>query len=481
MKRMSGTDAFLLGIETPRCYMHTLKIAILDPSDDPAGWSFDRYRQQVSKRLHLIPAFRRKYIPSPLGLSHPLWIEDADFNLDYHLRRVACPAPGDQRALCHFMSDVYAYQLDRSRPLWMTWVVEGLENGRVALVTMVHHAYFDGVGASYAMRQYFSQEPGYEPEPPAIAWQGEKTPSWIKTLLLGARDLPGVIAGNLPKLISGIKNLRALEKRYEEEGKPRHPAPSMMPKTPINLSLSHGRSFFCDTIELERMQATRRTLGVTLNDLYLSCCAGAVRRLLRDLNYNPDSGPLIAGIPMSGARPEGMQGEGNFATVDYTWLHVEIEDPMKRLRASRRSAQEMKEHMEAARGADITALVQLSPPWLTRLIRWRINAQQGKFGLFGNILLSNVPGPREPLYLEHAKVENWFSTGQIFDGTGINMTLWSYCENANLCVLGDSEILPDAMVVFDYFCQELQALEGLAREHPPAEESSARLTADSSG
>jgi diacylglycerol O-acyltransferase len=476
MKRMSGTDAFLLGIETPRCYMHTLKIAIIDPTNDPDGWSFARYRQQVTNRLHLIPAFRLKYVPSPLGLGHPLWVEDADFNLDYHLRRVACPAPGDQRALCQFMSDVYAYQLDRSRPLWMSWVVEGLENGRVALVTMVHHAYFDGVGASYAMRQYFSQEPGYEPPAPAQVWQGEKPPSWFKALLLGVRDLPGVIAQNLPKLVSGIKNVRALEKRYEEEGKPKPPAPGMMPKTPINKALSHGRSFFCDTIPLERMQSTRRTLGVTLNDLYLSCCAGAVRKLLRDLDYNPDNGPLVAGIPISGARPEDMQGEGNFATVDYTWLHVEIEDPMARLRASRRSAQEMKEHMEAARGADITSLVQLSPPWLTKLIRWRINAQQGKFGLFGNILLSNVPGPRESLYLGNAVVENWFSTGQIFDGTGINMTLWSYCKNANLCVLADSEILPDAWVVFNYFCQELEALEALAQEQTLTQENAAMVS-----
>jgi WS/DGAT/MGAT family acyltransferase len=464
MKRMSGADAFLLGMETPRCYMHTLKIAILDPANEPGGWSFENYKQQVKSRLHLIPAFRWKYVPSPLGLSHPLWVEDADFNLNYHLRRVECPAPGDQRALCEFMADVYAYQLDRSRPLWMTWVVEGLENNKVALVTMVHHAYFDGVGASYAMQQYFSREPGYCPPPPTQVWQGEKVPSWFKSLLLGARDLPGIIAHNLPKVISGLKKMRALERRYEEEGLPKPPVASMMPKTPINRILSHGRSFVCDSIPLDSLQQTRRALGVTLNDLFLSCCAGAIRKLLRDLNYDPANGPLIAGIPISGNRPEGMQGEGNFATVDFTWLHVEIEDPMERLRASQRSAAQMKEHIAASRGADINTLVQLSPPWLTSLIRWRINSQQGKFGIFGNVLLSNVPGPREPLYLEHSVVENWFSTGQVFDGTALNMTLWSYCQNANLCVLADSEIIPDGWVIYEYFCQELESLATLASQ-----------------
>jgi WS/DGAT/MGAT family acyltransferase len=151
MIRMGGVDAFMLNMETPSAYMHTFKVAILDPSTDPEGWKFDKWRKDFADRLHLVPFFRLKYAAAPLGLNHPMWVDDPDFNLDYHVRRVACPAPGDHRALCDFMSEVYAYQLDRSRPLWMAWVVEGLQDGKVAVVMLVHHAYVDGLGAAAAL------------------------------------------------------------------------------------------------------------------------------------------------------------------------------------------------------------------------------------------------------------------------------------------------------------------------------------------
>ena len=124
MKRMGGVDACMLALESPRAYQHTFKVAILDPSTDPDGWDFEKLRRDFEARLHLVPYYRWKYAPSPLGLNHPTWLDDPDFNLDYHVRLVACPAPGDHRSLCRFMSSVYAYQLDRSRPLWMMWIVE---------------------------------------------------------------------------------------------------------------------------------------------------------------------------------------------------------------------------------------------------------------------------------------------------------------------------------------------------------------------
>ena len=129
MMRLGGADAFMLAMETPKAYMHTFKVSIIDPSTDPEGWSFQKFHDDFADRAHLIPHFRWKYADTPLGINHPIWIEDEDFNLDYHVRRVALPQPADHKALCEFMSAVYAYQLDRSRPLWKCWVVEGLEGG----------------------------------------------------------------------------------------------------------------------------------------------------------------------------------------------------------------------------------------------------------------------------------------------------------------------------------------------------------------
>ncbi|MGI9294093.1 MAG: WS/DGAT domain-containing protein, partial [Pseudomonadales bacterium] len=322
-------------------------------------------------------------------------------------------------------------------------------------------------------------EPGEVPEEPARPWQPEKYPSWPRRLLWGIRDLPGTIATHLPRAIQGFKKKRKVNEAYRQAGKPPPPSASVMPQTPINKALSHGRTFVCDTVPLDTIKHVRATYGVTINDVFLSCCAAAVRQLLLDKDYNPAQGPLVAGIPISGSRPDSMRGIGNFATADFTWLHADIEDPVERLRATSKSAAEMKEHIEAARGADINTLVQLAPPWLAKLIRWGIREQKGKFGIFGNVVLSNVPGPKKPLYFEHCKVDNWFSIGQVFDGTSLNMTLWSYTGNANLCILADRQVLPDGWVLFEYFRDELNRLQALAETETstPAKTETAKVEA----
>ncbi len=463
IRRMGGADAFFLALETPRAYMHTFKIAILDPSEHPEAWSFDIYRERVRRRLHRIPPFRWRYVHSPLGLAYPLWAEDPDFNLDYHLRHVACPAPGDQRALCEFMSAAYAYQLDRSRPLWITWVVEGLEDGKVALVTLVHHAYFDGAGASNAMMRFFNAEPNRDEDPEPPPWAPGKIPAWPMRLLTGACALPLILAKGIPHAITGVRKIRRLGKEREASGRPPHPNISNMPWTPLNRSVSHGRTLVCDSIPLERMQRARAILpGATINDVFISCSAGALRSLLKEMQYAVDSGPLVGGIPVSKKRPPGMDIQGNFATADYTWLHTEIADPVARMQATHRSCAETKEHIAASDGADINSLVSLAPEWLTRLISWWVRSREGRVGIFGNALLSNVPGPRQPLYLGPTRVSNWFSTGQVFDGTSLNLTMWSYCGKANLCIFADKSVLPDGWKLFDYFTGELDTLIELA-------------------
>lgn len=147
MRRLNGVDALMLYLDGGSAYNHTLKISVLDPSTDPDGWSWPKARQMFEERAHLLPVFRLRYLPTPLGLHHPIWVEDPEFDLDAHVRRVVCPAPGGMAEFCALVEQIYAHPLDRDRPLWQTWVVEGLDGGRVALVTLLHHAYSDGVGA----------------------------------------------------------------------------------------------------------------------------------------------------------------------------------------------------------------------------------------------------------------------------------------------------------------------------------------------
>lgn len=188
--------------------------------------------------------------------------------------------------------------------------------------------------------------------------------------------------------------------------------------------------------------------------------AGAVRRLLSDLNYNPDTHPLIGGTPFGGDRPEGMEGLGNFVTQDFCWLRSDIADPLTRLRASHEANAEMKQHLKEAKeaGADINAVMQILPPVAIKILRRSIHRAGGRVGFSGNLILSNVPGPKQALYFDHWRVANWFSTGQIFDGTALNITMWSYDGQANICILIDREVLTDGWALFDYFVEELNAL-----------------------
>ena len=369
----------MLGLETSKAYMHTFKVAMIDPSTDPEGWSFEKFYAESARRIHLVPMLRWKYLDSPLGLNHPYWVEDPDFELHYHVRRVACPPPADHKSLCEFMSAIYSYQLDRNRPLWMTWVVEGLADGKVALVMLVHHAYVDGVGASWLMQRFYQPQPGIKAGD-APAYNPPPLPSWPTRLGRALRDWPEATIGNMPKVAAGLRHKFVLDRKRKSAGLPPHPSAGQMRQTPINVTLSAGRTFVCDSIPLERFVTVSKALNVTINDVFSNCVAGAVRRLLIDLNYDPDAHPLIGGTPFAGERTAGKEGWGNFATVDFCWLRSDIADPVKRLQASHEANVEMKGHIKEVKeaGADISSVMQVVPPFGIPFIRKAIHRRGGR-------------------------------------------------------------------------------------------------------
>jgi WS/DGAT/MGAT family acyltransferase len=178
MERLTGLDAGFLYMETPTQHMHTLKIAILDPSTVPSGYRFERVKEVLAARLHLLPPFRRRLVDVPFNLHHPVWIEDPDFDLDYHVRRVAVPAPGGQEELDELISRIASHQLDRRHPLWEVWVVEGLEHDHIGFVAKIHHCMADGVKAAELLVNVFDTGPDAPPPaPPARPWQPEVIPS----------------------------------------------------------------------------------------------------------------------------------------------------------------------------------------------------------------------------------------------------------------------------------------------------------------
>ncbi|MDJ0869225.1 MAG: wax ester/triacylglycerol synthase family O-acyltransferase [Myxococcota bacterium] len=458
MRRLSGADALLLYLETPRAYVHTLKISILDPSTDPEGWSFERYRETFRARLHRSPPLRWRLAPTPLGLHHPLWIEDPEFHLDYHFRRVVCPPPGDRAAFCELVSQIYAWPMDRSRPLWLMWVVEGLEGGRVANVMFVHHAYVDGIAAGYLLQRLTTEEPGAEIPGPASPWQAEPWPPAWKRALFGLRDLPGMLLREVPKTVEALRRRARVGAGERHAGRATVPTPLDAPVTPMSVLLSHGRTFVCESFPLDDFKRVRASFGVTINDVFLACCAGALRRFLAERGFDPDTGPLVASVPLSQRKPEEMDALGNRTSLDYLWLRTDLADPVDRLRASHESADAMKAHFQASQGADLAALARIMPPFVGRLMDRYVRSRQGRLSVFANVVLSNVPGPRAPLYFDHSRVESWYSMGHIVDGSPLNMTVWSYAGSMNLGILADREVVPDGWVLVRYFRACLEEL-----------------------
>lgn len=463
MRRMDGFSAFLLNEEQPGVYQHTLKIAVLDVSEVPGGWNYDRFRDCFLRRLPIIPFARWKFVRVPFGLHHPVWVDDPDFDPDYHLRRVVCPPPGDNHALCTLISQIYAWPLDQSKPLWLCWVVEGLENDRVALVILLHHAYVDGTGAARLLERFFSEQPDPVLSEPA-EWQPEPSPRWWQLLGRALVDLPVTWWESFPKIMKGRRDVRRLAEQFAQEGKEMPPNPNRDTRdSPFNILLGHGRTFVFDTYQLDYIHKISRAHELTINDLFLAAAASACRRFMQDRGFDPDTGPLVGLIPI-GRRPPPDEDDciGNLTSVDFLSVPVHLADPLERLQAAHRASVIMKEHFLAARDVDLSKVMEVMPPFVLSLMDWKVRHEQGKKGNRGNLALSNVTGPAIPLQLGGICLDNWVSMGQIENGAAFNTTIWSYAGKVNLCILADKKMLPDGWLMARYYREAFTEYETLA-------------------
>ena len=477
MRRLNSSDALMLRLDRGNAYNHTLKIAVLDPSTDPQGWSRPRMQQIMRERIHLLPVFRQRYLSTPLGIHQPIWVDDPEFDLDAHVRYVACPAPGGMKEFCALVEQVYANPLDRSRPLWQLWVVEGLEGDRVALVTLFHHAYTDGIGAIGMMENVFSDVPEDTPRAPA-AWEPGPLPSPSRRLGWALRDLPALLR-QVPI------TARALRERVRIEREIARARPGLAPSSmdrsaagPFQCGLSRNRRFACETFSLPELREISAAFGVTINDVFLSCVAGSVRRLLTDAGSVPDR-PMVGSMPLSLKPLAERPSPGNYTSMDYVWLHTEIADPVERLRESGASAKATKEHFAATKDADLSKIIEIVPGPLVSALVWANEKTDGRYSPFKNIGVSNVPGPRRSLYLGQWKLDRWFSTGQVAHGAVLNFTVWSYGDQFNLGVLADAEAIPDVWPLVAGFRLSLDELLESAAVRPSPNPSPAPSTSGS--
>ncbi|MEY2566864.1 MAG: diacylglycerol O-acyltransferase / wax synthase [Actinomycetota bacterium] len=446
MQRLTGFDAGFLYMETPTLHMHTLKISVLDPSGVPGGYTFERFKEVLGERLHLLPPFRRRMVDVPLGLHHPVWIEDPDFDLDYHVRRVQAPAPGRLEDLSAVCSDIASRQLDRRHPLWEISVVEGLEDGHIGFVAKIHHSAADGIAAAEMLANVLDADPDAGPPPrPATPWRPDRVPSQWE-LLLGALAaiLRNIVA--LPRLlqrtVQGFTRVRAHRKQADVQP----PLPLTAPKLSFNGSLTPHRMFVMTAMPLDDFKEVKKAVdGVTLNDVFLAVCAGALRRYLERTGQLPEKA-LVAGVPVSVRTGEPTDDYiANSVSNMFTALHVEMEDPMERLRATAAVTKEAKA-VHKALGADMLMdWSELTPPrpfagWMKLYSKLRL-ADRHRPPI--NLVVSNVPGPREPLYIAGARILDIFSMGPILESIGLNITVWSYLDEMNVGMVSCPELMPD--------------------------------------
>jgi diacylglycerol O-acyltransferase len=442
VERLSGLDASYLYTESPALHMHTLKIGILDVREVPGGYSFERVKEVLAAHLHLLPPFRRRVIPVPFGLNHPVWIEDERFDIDHHVRLTRVGPPGGQRELDEVISQIASTPLDRDRPLWEVWVVEDLDDGHVAFVAKLHHTAADGVAASAMLANIMRLEPGdLEPEPPVVPWRPEPVPGRRELVLAAVRDLV-VSLLRLPALIyrtaRNVRRMVLVRREADDDDLP--PGAFAGPRTSFNQGLTARRAFGSITLPLEDFRRVKSAFGCTINDVVLTVVAGSVREYLEDRG-EPHDEPLVAAVPVSSEAPGTVRLLGNKVSNMFTSLRIDIDDPVERLHTISRVTSTAKDLQNALGVETMEQWVEYSPPkpyaWIwhrfvPRLKRPPINA-----------IVSNVPGPKQPFYIAGARMTGLFSVGPILEGVGLNVTVWSYLDNMNFSALGCPDTLPD--------------------------------------
>lgn len=437
MKRLSGWDAVLLYSETPNMHQHTLKVVVVDASDYDGEFNFELFRRTFWRRLHLLEPLRYRLVDIPWQLHHPMWLEDCDVDLDYHLHRYQVPSPGGRRELDEAIGVVASTPLDRSRPLWEFYFVEGMANNHFAVIGKVHHSLADGVASANLLARALDL-----PDAPQVEqdlYLRELRPTKTQLLAAAARDHLGQLKrfpGLLKYTAQGV--LRVRRNAHSAPGLARifHP-----PATFVNHPVpSPTRTFASATLSLADVKETSKKLGVTINDLVLAMGAGAMRQLLLRYDGRADE-PLIASVPISlDSSPDRISG--NKLGGMFVSLPVETGDPLEWVRLSKIGAQVAKANDQALGSDMLSRWSNYMPPALTQMgLRW-LSTREAQNRLY-NLPISNVRGPTRRGSIAKAPMTTFISVGPLTAGTGLNITVWSYVDQLNISVLEDGATVDD--------------------------------------
>ncbi|WP_197506294.1 wax ester/triacylglycerol synthase family O-acyltransferase [Mycobacterium sp. ACS4054] len=457
MKRLNGMDAMLLYSETPNLHTHTLKVAVIDPGDSQFG--FEEFRRHVRRRLHLLEPLRYKLVDIPWQLHHPMWQEDCEVDLDYHLRRVQVPAPGGRRELDEVIGRIASTPLNRGRPLWEFHFAEGLAGGRFALVGKVHHALADGVASVNLLARAMDLE-----DAPTDERENDEagvTASRADLLRAAARDHVRQIT-ELPGLIrDATVGMARVRRRSKERGTHPDLADAFdAPPTFLNHVVSPQRRFASATLPLADVKATAKALAITVNDAILTMAAGGLRTLLLAYDGAADR-PLIASVPTATDKSDRITG--NEISGLMISLPVHVDDPAERARLVALATRIAKEDHEIM-GPQLYGRMMGYLPTAVAPAAFRWLGRRDAPNKLMNVAVSSVVGPRERGHFGGAAVSEIYSTGVLSPGAPVNITVWSYVDQLGVAVLTDDQTFNDAHEATDAISAafaELRAAAGI--------------------
>jgi diacylglycerol O-acyltransferase len=460
--RLSSVDASFLAQEKDSAHMHVGAVMVFEGPPP----SYEEFLEQVESRMHLVPRYRQKLAFPRFEMGRPMWVDDPSFNLEYHVRNSALPKPGTMDQLRQLAARIFSQRLDRSKPLWETWLVQGLEDNRFALISKTHHSMVDGVAGVDLASVLFDLSPvpnRLEPEP----WAPHPEPSDAELVAEGVKSLvrrPFSLAG---QALHAVQNpggaLHTARESTEAIGEVLWAGLNPAPDVPLNVPIGPHRRIANVRATLDDFKTVKRVFGGTVNDAVLAVVAGAMRTWLRARGVRTEGMELRALVPMSIRSEEEMGAGGNRIAAMRGPLPVYVEDPVERLRVVRESMAGVKESKQALGAEVIAGLQDFAPPTLLAQAS-RLNFSTRLF----NLIVTNVPGPQFPLYLLGRELEELMPVAFLPENHALAVAIMSYNGTVDFALLGDYDAMPDIDFIGQAISESLAELVSEAKAAGPA-------------